>query len=273
MAIETYYFSSTTPNENASELVAYLNRYTEDFGYTITKTVLQESDVDVANVIDIYCSTGTVVDDFPIISIRLGHDNNSLTSVSYSTYVWVIRSVCDTNTSYNGVSATTANNKSRFNSLYAKTAYKTSNGIMILFAIKGLVNSTYSIILAKNNSGRLSLASLPLTRVINSNTDYDYQAVIPHFVGDSLKGNVQFIFPKQTPTSLYTSSGQDTFNRFIWGFSILSGRTVLAPVVGTEGSYSPYIFWRAFSETPGSIGLMECDGIKYVTDGFFALKE
>lgn len=280
MSIETYYFKHRTCDANAAEVLTYLRRYETDLGYSVTwSSITLEDDitVTVSREICIYNSEGTVIDNDPLLRIRLGVDAYTSTAArDIDKYMaWLGYSGDEYGPSRTSESTSSI---SRLKDVIASSAYKTSKGLMIIFKVIDRPAYWYSFCIAKNTLGRLSAAvrgitSNPVTS--GSGASYSDNNSEPFFIGDSKQGGVQNIIPMDTQDSTTgTNYSLFTLQRPITNtFSKRAGRTVLVPLMSKSDVYSPYIFLRFFSETPGSIGVMECDGVQYVTDGLFALKE
>jgi hypothetical protein len=276
MSIETYYFSARTCDASVEELMSYLQRYTTDLGYSVTKTaIVDDNDNVVSQSVKIYDKTNGVSDDTPLLNIRLGYEGYTLTSNvdNFKYNIWL---------GYSGdivmppvyVTTVPAN---RLKNVYADKAYKTSKGLMVIFNVIDKPFIHYSICIAKNTKERLSATMIgPVDVAYNAASSDNYDASeVPIFIGDSKYGGIQTIVPMITQDST-TSTNYSIFTKrtsVLSSYSKRATRTVLVPLLSKADVYSPYIFLRFFSETPGSVGIMECDGVKYATDGLFALKE
>lgn len=281
MAIETYYFKNYTTAANVDEIVTYLNRYSSDLSYNVTKTAtVNDNDVPITQCISIYNKKDTVIDSLPLVSIHLGGTDHTVTtgSISVEKFIrWKGRSGSAVSTDVFGSTTTTAaSNAILLDNLLASVAYKTSNGIMILFNVNGHPLMRHSMCIAKNSIGRLALSMIPITGIWNASTSvYGDAHTTPVFVGDSKEGGFQYFATKNTQDGLQGSVDSELMlSRVVYpSYTMKAGRTVLVPMVSKSEVYSPYMYLRFFSETPESVGIMECDGVQYATDGLFALKE
>jgi hypothetical protein len=277
MSIETYYFSARTCNANVDELMSYLQRYTSDLGYSVTKTaIVDDNDNVVSQSVKIYDKTNGVSDDTPLLNIRLGYEgytgSSSIDNFKYNIWLGYSSDSVAPTVRVKTVDA------DKLKGIYADKAYKASNGLMVIFNVVDKPYMHYSICIAKNTKNRLSATMIGPVDVAyydgTSSANYD-SSEEPIFIGDSKYGGIQSIIPMATqdnPTSInYSFFTKRT--SVLSSYSKRANRTVLVPLLSKADVYSPYIFLRFFSETPGSIGIMECDGVKYATDGLFALKE
>lgn len=150
----------------------------------------------------------------------------------------------------NGVSST-----GYFTDILVRTAYKTSKGIFLIQESTNDRDKYYFI--TKSNAGNTSIIQLG-AQGTNSKLYYLFA---------DLTANSAIYYPKSNVSTYSAVQG-------LWSMQSPSSLTTMTPVpLGNGGTYTPDLFLMTYNEFFGYVGKIVVDGVEYVTDGVFALKE
>lgn len=146
--------------------------------------------------------------------------------------------------SQNGVSSSDSSHDANVGMV--QFAYKTSCGIFLYF------NSTHIIMLSKTDDDSIAVYSR-------------WQKGVKNNYGTYNTTNICNMLDTKNSASVYTE--------LIQNIPITREKTVLVPLLFNNGTSSPDMLLMAYSPYKGSIGTIIANDVKYVTDGYVALKE
>lgn len=146
--------------------------------------------------------------------------------------------------SQNGVSS--ADGSSNDSVGKVQFAYKTSCGIFLYF------NSNHIIMLSKNDDDSIAVYSR-------------WQKQTSDYYGSYSASNICKMLDTKNSASVYTE--------LIQNIPITREKTVLVPLFFNNGTSSPDMLLMVFSQYKGSVGTIIANDVKYVTDGYVALRD
>lgn len=174
--------------------------------------------------------------------VRLYYGEFEYLSFTYGTSTSVQNTLCLY--SQNGVSS--LDGSSDANVEMVQFAYKTSCGIFLYF------NSDHIIMLSKTDDDSIAVYSR-------------WQKQTPVGYGAYSTTNICKTLDTKNSASVYTE--------LIQNFSITREKTILVPLLFNNGTSSPDMLLMACSQYKGKVGTIIANDVKYVTDGYVALRD
>lgn len=248
MAIERTYFKTRTPKENAEEVVAWLSENATEYfdSFSVGRTNAEsESNV----VYGIMCN---------VENAQLGIGLKSSSLISSSNYNDLIIKV-------NGGYQTPGKYMNGYIT-YIIWAAKTNNGI-VLYG-----NSSHNVFITKSNKGTTCV----YVHWYGYYAEGNMLGVHLHYSCDLINSSkVNGIFPSGATSSSTYSIQASTYNNSQYYFTANSsvGMTAIVPFCFDGDTYAPNMVLTPFSQYVGQSGIIEIDGVKYVYNGYVALKE
>lgn len=174
--------------------------------------------------------------------VRLYYGEFEYLNYTYGTSTSVGNSLCVY--SQNGISwSDSASDK---NVGMVQFAYKTSCGIFLYF------NDTHIIMMSKTDDDSIAVYSR-------------WQKGVKSNAGVWSATNICYMLDTKNSASVYTE--------LIQNFSITREKTILVPLLFNNGTSSPDMLLMACSQYKGKVGTIIANDVKYVTDGYVALRD
>lgn len=240
MAIEKHFFTQSSTEANASEVVTWLTENASEYFDTFDQKTGDDSS-----------SSNTA-------AIRMKTNNGSYVSVllnaSMSGTVANVKSA-------NAHSKITLNAPYTNSNAYIPYVVKTSYGIALI----GLANQL-RIFMTKSNLG--TTAVYVMTRSYKDSTSSESMQFVAF---DTVNGNSY----QKTPSMHSSSDTSKLINQgyYQWQNDTTSDLTVLAPFVFKGGTYAEHMFITPFSQYPKTICQINLNGKNYFYDGYVAIEE